>query len=158
MVLKRQLKLIKKKFDEQKRGGDLNPGRHGARRPRTLKVKNQRKTKNADEDIRMNYPGPTDPSIHNDPYQTSPKQVYREDGRSGNVGNPDTELLSFYNGSGMRTNSISQAAQAGPSHFIPADIPLESLYRDEEDNESPYNELDERQMMDMEKDEDSTEL
>ena len=66
----------------------------------------------------MNCPDPADPTLHNDPNQTYPKQVYREDGLSGNAGNPDTELL-----------------------FIPAAIPLESLCRDEKNSESPFNEF-----------------
>ena len=68
-----------------------------------------------------------------------------------------TVPITNYYGNGIRADSNVQSAQPRPT-YIPADIPLESQSRRQDDSETLYNELDEDQMMDVDRGEESSQL
>ena len=87
---------FKKKFDERKRGGSLNPGRHAGQnagqtrgqRPHGGRKAENRRTRNTES----NCPGVSGPRVNYDPNQTSMKQVY-----SAGDGHVNTAPLPFRN-------------------------------------------------------------
>ena len=82
----------------------------------------------------------------------------RREGHTSSQLHGSLSPITFYDGNGVNTSSNTQAAQPGTSYCITADIHHEPVNHDQDDNESLYDELDEAQMMNLEKDEGSSQL
>ena len=195
MLEDQQWKIIKKRFDERERA-DKNAGRNVGRSPRGLKPTNRR-TRNAEGNVRMNSSGPSGSTVHNTasdprvnvgnhfmpilrplpdrPPAQSPSQPddYLEPVRGDYI--PDSHYAQAYEHmrpqmmhfidtrdrrgreNGVAGNCNGQPAHPGPDYCIAADVPQESLNRGEEYN-SLYSELDENQIMEVDRDEETPQL
>ena len=82
----------------------------------------------------------------------------RREGHMSSRSGASMSSITFYDGNGVHASSNAQSAKPGTSYCITTDIHQEPMNHFEEDSGSLYDELDEAQMMNLEKDEDSSQL